>query len=89
MTGFDDWQARHNMSGFYRGRDYLSRHAEIRVFFVFNLIQRDALMPTPNSISKSQLYRLIGTSECPVILDVRVPEDYDDDPRLLPSALKR
>lgn len=46
-------------------------------------------MPTPNSVSVSQLYRLIGTSDCPVILDVRTQEDFDDDPRLLPSALKR
>lgn len=46
-------------------------------------------MPTPNSVSVSQLYRLIGTSDCPVILDVRTQEDFDDDPCLLPSALKR
>ena len=46
-------------------------------------------MPTPNSVSVSQLYRLIGTSDCPVILDVRTQEDFDNDPRLLPSALKR
>ncbi len=46
-------------------------------------------MPTPNSVSVSQLYRLIGAADCPVILDVRIPEDFDEAPRLLPGALKR
>ncbi len=46
-------------------------------------------MPTPNSISISQLYRLIGTKDCPVIIDVRLHEDFKDDPRTIPCAVKR
>jgi rhodanese-related sulfurtransferase len=43
-------------------------------------------MPGPNSISPAQLSRLIGTPECPVILDVRLPEDVAADPRRIPTA---
>lgn len=46
-------------------------------------------MPIPNSISITQLFRLIGTANCPVILDVRTEEDFQDDPRFIPTALKR
>lgn len=43
-------------------------------------------MPGPNSITPAQLARLIGTPDCPVILDVRLPEDRANDPRLIPTA---
>lgn len=43
-------------------------------------------MPGPNSISTSQLSRLIGTPDCPVIIDLRLPEDVAADPRLIPTA---
>lgn len=43
-------------------------------------------MPGPNSIAPAQLMRLIGTPECPLILDVRLPEDAALDPRLIPTA---
>ncbi|MEE9319552.1 MAG: sulfurtransferase/chromate resistance protein [Granulosicoccus sp.] len=43
-------------------------------------------MPSPNSITVSQLSRLIGTPDAPVILDVRIDEDVDEDPRLVPAA---
>jgi rhodanese-related sulfurtransferase len=33
--------------------------------------------------------RLLGLPEAPVILDVRIPEDYALDPRLLPGAQRR
>jgi rhodanese-related sulfurtransferase len=46
-------------------------------------------MPIPNAISISQLYRLVGTRDCPVVVDVRIPEDFDDDPRIIPGAIKR
>lgn len=46
-------------------------------------------MPTPNSVSISQLTRLIGTAYCPIILDVRTAEDFNDDPRKIPCAIKR
>lgn len=44
-------------------------------------------MPGPNSISPAQLARLIGTPEAPLLLDVRLDEDAEADPFLLPTAL--
>ncbi|MFK7866588.1 MAG: chromate resistance protein ChrB domain-containing protein [Alphaproteobacteria bacterium] len=46
-------------------------------------------MTIPNSIFVSQLYDLIGMPECPVIIDARIAEDFDDDPRIIAGALKR
>jgi rhodanese-related sulfurtransferase len=43
-------------------------------------------MASPVQISVSQLNRLIGTPGAPVVLDVRTDEDFDEDPRLIPSA---
>ena len=43
-------------------------------------------MPGPNSISPAQLARLIGTPDCPIILDVRLPEDFNADPQLIPTS---
>ncbi len=41
------------------------------------------------SLDTTSLSAVIGTADCPVILDVRIDEDFDADPRLLPSALRR
>lgn len=46
-------------------------------------------MHTPYLISVMQLYHFVGTTGCPVIIDVRIPEDFDDDPRIIPGAVKR
>jgi rhodanese-related sulfurtransferase len=43
-------------------------------------------MPAPNSISCANLARLIGTPDCPTLLDVRLPEDFAADPRLIPTC---
>ncbi|MEM7072747.1 MAG: sulfurtransferase/chromate resistance protein [Pseudomonadota bacterium] len=43
-------------------------------------------MTSPCEITTPQLYRLIGTPDCPLIFDVRTNEDFDDDPRLIPGA---
>ena len=43
-------------------------------------------MPGPNTISPTQLSRLIGTPDAPMILDVRLPEDIGLDPRRLPTS---
>lgn len=43
-------------------------------------------MPQPNLITPSQLARLIGTPDCPVLIDVRLPEDLAADPRLIPGS---
>lgn len=46
-------------------------------------------MPAPNTISVEKLLRLIGTPKCPVLVDVRTDDDFDADPRLIPSAVRR
>ena len=46
-------------------------------------------MPMPNIVAVSALYQLIGTDKCPTILDVRISDDFDDDPRIIPGAMKR
>ena len=46
-------------------------------------------MPAPDTISVDKLARLIGTPKCPVLVDVRNDEDFDADPRLVPSAMRR
>ncbi len=45
-------------------------------------------MASPTEISVSQLARLIGTAACPLLVDVRIDEDFDDDPRLIPGAVR-
>jgi rhodanese-related sulfurtransferase len=45
-------------------------------------------MPSPNEITVSQLSRLIGTAAAPVIIDVRIDEDFAEDPDLIPSAYR-
>ena len=46
-------------------------------------------MPSPTEITVSQLSRLIGLPNAPVILDVRTDEDYAGDPRLMPGSRRR
>ncbi len=46
-------------------------------------------MPSPDTITASQLMRLVGLPDAPVLLDVRTDEDYAADPRLLPGAMRR
>jgi rhodanese-related sulfurtransferase len=43
-------------------------------------------MPAFTEISPEQLSRLIGLPDSPVVLDVRTAEDFDADPRLIPTA---
>jgi rhodanese-related sulfurtransferase len=46
-------------------------------------------MPSLNAISIDKLARLIGTPGCPALIDVRTDGDFDADPRLIPSAVRR
>jgi rhodanese-related sulfurtransferase len=46
-------------------------------------------MSSYTSISPDKLFRLIGTPSAPAIIDVRIDEDVDADPRLIPGALRR
>ena len=43
-------------------------------------------MPGFNEISPTSLMRLIGTPDCPTLIDVRLPEDLAEDPVLLPTS---
>ncbi len=43
-------------------------------------------MASPNQITVSQLSRLVGTPDCPILIDVSIDEDFHADPRLIPGA---
>ena len=43
-------------------------------------------MRAPNTISVEKLVRLVGTPKCPTLIDVRAEDEYDADPRLIPSS---
>ncbi len=45
-------------------------------------------MPSPAAITVSQLSRLIGTPAVPVLIDLRVDEDFNEDPRSIPSSFR-
>ncbi|WP_114287097.1 chromate resistance protein ChrB domain-containing protein [Candidatus Halocynthiibacter alkanivorans] len=45
-------------------------------------------MSAPNEITPNQLIRLLGTPEAPVVVDVRIDADFDDDPCLVPTAIR-
>jgi rhodanese-related sulfurtransferase len=45
-------------------------------------------MAALNEISPATLMRLIGTPQCPVIVDVCIDEDFDCDPYLIPTAFR-
>lgn len=42
-----------------------------------------------NEISPANLMRLIGTPQCPVIIDVSIDEDFENDPHLVPTAFRQ
>ena len=45
-------------------------------------------MASPTEITVSQLSRLVGTPDAPVLIDVRIDEDFQDDPRLIPASFR-
>ena len=45
-------------------------------------------MATPDAITVSQLSRLVGTPDSPLVIDVRTEEDHAADPRMLPASLR-
>lgn len=45
-------------------------------------------MPSPNEITCGQLNRLVGTDTAPVIIDLRIDEDYLTEPRRIPTAFR-
>lgn len=46
-------------------------------------------MAAPNAITQRQLLRLIGTPQAPVLLDIRTLPDFDEDPVLIPGAVRQ
>jgi rhodanese-related sulfurtransferase len=46
-------------------------------------------MPSTTAITVPQLSRLTGLPDAPAIVDVRIDEDYDADPRSLPASVRR
>lgn len=46
-------------------------------------------MPAFLEITIERLNRLIGTPNCPALIDVRNDEDYDADPRMIPGSVRR
>jgi len=46
-------------------------------------------LAAPDTITASQLSRLVGTPDAPVIIDVRSKEDRAADPRAIPASLPR
>jgi len=45
-------------------------------------------MASPSTITVSQLTRLIGTPEAPIVLDVRIDDDFATDPTLIPLSIR-
>lgn len=45
-------------------------------------------MASPTEITVSQLSRLVGTPDTPVLIDVRIDEDFQDDPRFIPASFR-
>ncbi|WP_170330022.1 chromate resistance protein ChrB domain-containing protein [Ruegeria arenilitoris] len=45
-------------------------------------------MPAPNSITPKQLLRLIGTPQAPVLVDICLDQDFEDDPFLIPGSVR-
>ncbi len=43
-------------------------------------------MPSPTEITVSQLSRLVGLPDAPALVDVRTDEEYQADPRFIPTA---
>jgi rhodanese-related sulfurtransferase len=46
-------------------------------------------MSSINTISVAKLARLFGTPHCPVLVDVRLDQDFDANPRLIPGSTRR
>jgi rhodanese-related sulfurtransferase len=46
-------------------------------------------MSAYNSISTERLSRRVGTASAPILIDVRIDEDFAADPRVIPGAIRR
>src|SRR5260370_25151599 len=50
---------------------------------------RGRVMSTISSIAPDKLARLIGTPKCPALIDVRLEEDFESDPFLVPGTIRQ
>jgi len=46
-------------------------------------------MAAPNEITPKQLLRLIGTPDCPLIIDICLDEDRTTDPHIIPGSIRQ
>jgi hypothetical protein len=46
-------------------------------------------MPSTTTVSIDKLVRLVGTSHCAALVDVRADDDCKSNPRLIPSSMRR
>jgi rhodanese-related sulfurtransferase len=46
-------------------------------------------MSNSTSMSTDELAALVGTPDCPVVVDVRIDDDFALDPRLMPASVRR
>ncbi|YBV96891.1 sulfurtransferase/chromate resistance protein [Phyllobacteriaceae bacterium JZ32] len=46
-------------------------------------------MPSFLEITPDKLNRIIGTPNAPLLIDVRINEDFADDPRIIPGSIRR
>lgn len=46
-------------------------------------------MSSPTTISIEKLNRLYGTAGCPALIDVRIDQDLEADPRLIPGSTRK
>ena len=46
-------------------------------------------MSAIHSITPDKLSRLVGTAACPLLVDVRVDEDFEADPNFIPGSVRR
>ena len=46
-------------------------------------------MPAPNEITAKQLLRLIGTPDCPLVVDICLDEDRASDPYVIPGSIRQ
>jgi len=51
-------------------------------------MQKDARMAAPNQITPVQLSRLIGTPDAPALVDVRLEDDFTQNPALIPASFR-
>jgi rhodanese-related sulfurtransferase len=46
-------------------------------------------MSEPYDLSPEDLFKRLGTADCPVIIDARTEEDFAADPRFVPASIRR